>query len=915
MTAVKPPRAAQGMLTRTLPSDVRDVVLGDLEELFQARVASVGAGAASRWYWGQAMAFTLRFSAEGARERLVALRSAALPSWLDVKLGARMLVKSPLLTVTGCVAIATAIAINAGFSEFMRDLYGVIGTAAADDRMVGLVHHDQETADREARVLHDLPRWREGIESVEQIGAAIRLEMSLTGQDGRTVPIDASEMSASGFLLNGATPLLGRTLSSIDDGPQADPVVVLSEGAWRRYFDADPDIVGRAVRMGGTMFEVAGVVPADFRFPSAVEAWVNFRRDPEAYPPRSGPPLVVFGGLAEGRSLEEAQAEVERFGALLAADRPETHARLRPELVGISELSPFPPQFRWILWIARSVMVMLLVVASANVATLVFARNVGRTSEIAVRSALGAGRGRIVTQLFAEAMVLALVSAAVGLFVADQALRYGGRVFWEAQRVEPPIWWEPGMSLTTIVYSLGLAALGAGVVGVLPALRATGSGLAQTLRRAGSGGSSLAFGRLPTFVIVTQIAIAVAMFPLVLTTGVQDFQRQTAAPAFPIDRYLTARILVDSEVQMAAALEDLAGGATGRSVVVTGVTDNFVVGPTLTERYAEMRDDVADRVRQEAGVRSVTLTTRLPGIVGESYPAVSLEVDGQPEREQGWYARSTTADPSFFDVVGRTMALGRAFTPVDYGAGERVAVVNQAFVRDVLGGEAPVGRRVRPFAPGGDPSRPWTEIVGVLADEAAGPEGSSAQIYYPMPVTGEYPVRLLIEVDGDPNALASRLRTIVAEAESGVILDEVIPLGDLRRNEVVQSMFWFSILGFVALVTLLLATAGVYALMSFIVSQRTREIGIRTALGAEPSRVVRGVFARTFTQLGLGAVVGLTLAGLVGPGTFGSDDGRMFVLAGLAVTVVVVAVGFLGCLVPLRRALRIHPTQALRAEG
>ena len=925
----RPPAPLRWLATKLVRGPETRYVLGDLDEAFERDVGRGTSRAHASVRYLRNVVHSA-FSVSSARrqgglrgdrvsERMMDRRRRFTLgiSWLDVKLGLRMLVKSPLLTLTGCVAIATAIGINAGFHEFMRDMLAPVAWLEADDRIVKIANYDVAGGGEDPRLLEDLGRWRDGLETVEHIGAVLSLDMSLVGPDGHATLVDVAEMSASGFEIVGMVPELGRPLFDTDDGPGAEPVMVIGHDAWQRYLAGDPDIIGSTLRLGDTSYRVVGVAPSDFLFPMGQEMWVNFRRDPEAYPARAGPSVIVFGRLAPDRSLAEAEAEIEQFGLRAAADYPQTHARLRPSVTPFAEsFGISADQIRWAIRIARTLLVMLLIVACANIATLVFARNAGRESEIAVRNALGAGRGRIVMQLFAEAMILATISTGLGLAVADWGLRYGGQILWEVQRANPPFWWDPGISLSAVLYSLGLATLGAGVVGILPALRATGRGSHATLQRTGSGGSSLAFGRLPTAVIVVQIAIAVALIPIVLAGTISEFRERFISVSFPTEDYLTARLLVDSEVQLTSTAADQAAGASGgRIISVAGVTDRFRVGPALLARYKEMRDDVAQQVRAEPGVRSFAFTSRLPGLLGQSIPATRLEVDGQPPRDRGWYVRTATAELELFDVVGRSMLSGRPFTMVDYASDQRVAIVNQAFVLRVLSGQGPVGLLVRDFDPDGDDGRPWTEIVGVVPDDVAGPGATQAQIYYPLAGVGEYPMRMLIEFDGDPAAFAPRLRAIVANAAPGVMLDEVFLLDEIRRGEVMSELFWVVALGFVALVTALLATAGVYALMSFIVSQRTREIGIRTALGADPARVVKGVFLRTFIHLGLGVVVGLAVVGVLGSMNLGFEAGGALWFAGGGVSAVLVTVGLIGCVIPVLRALRIQPTEALRADG
>ena len=913
----RPPRLARRLLDIVLPSDARDHVAGDVEELYRRRRREGSALGASLWFWGQAISLSVRFGAERLRDAFIRVAGPFAFSWIDVKLGLRMLVKSPLLTLTGAVAIATAIAINAGFHEFLGDMLSSRMQLPGDQRIVALVQEDLEDGGRESRLLADLARWREGLTTVEGLGAARSTRLNLVAPDGGSTPVDVAEVSASAFDLLGVVPAAGRVLQPADDGPGAEPVVVLGYDLWQRVFAGRRDVVGSAVQLGERQHTVVGVAPEGLRFPTGQEAWINFRLDPAAFAPRSGPGVIVFGRVVAGRTLDEARVELDQVGSRAAADAPEAYAQLRPRLGPFGQMFGLAgnPEVLWIVRGARLFFTLLLVAACATVAPLVFARNATRESEIAVRSALGAGRARIVSQLFAEAMVLALMAAGLGLVVADRGLRWGMDIFWRVQYTDPPFWFDAGLSLPTVLYSLVLAVLGAGVVGILPALGITRGGERATLQRVSTGTRALSFGALPTIVIVVQIAMSVALLPVVLTGVVADFKDNRVSVSFPTENLLTARLMVDSDILRAAEAEERAQGREPRHVTIAGVSDAYPIGDVLLERYDEMRQNVARRLRAEPGVRSVAFTTRRPAIIGQSIPSTRLEIAGEVNPERGRWTQTAHAEAGVFDMIGQTVVVGRPFTGADFTAGG-VALVNQAFVQDVLGGSSPVGRLVRDFREDGDPARPWTEIVGVLADGSAGASAlTRPQIYYPLTEVAVYPLKLLLQVDGDPAAFEPRLRAAVADAEPGLLVDEVYPLDEMRTNEMLSELFFVVTLLFVALVTLLLSTAGVYALMSFLVAQRTREIGIRTAVGAAPGRVVSGVFARALIQLGLGAGVGFAVVGLVMRNSVAEDATGDLLLAAGGVAAVLLVVGLIGCLIPLRRALRIQPMEALSAEG
>jgi hypothetical protein len=374
-------------------------------------------------------------------------------------------------------------------------------------------------------------------------------------------------------------------------------------------------------------------------------------------------------------------------------------------------------------------------------------------------------------------------------------------------------------------------------------------------------------------------------------------------------------MMVDSEIRRVAEAEDAAAGGEPMYVDVFGVSGSYRITGTLLERYDEMAASIRRRLASEPGVRRVAVTSRLPGVVGgTSMPGIRIELDGESNPDRGWAVRFTEADLALFDVIGRTVIDGRAFTAADYVDDQRVALVNTSFVSDLYGGRSPVGRLVRDIRPDGDLERPWTEIVGVIPDDVAGPGGVTPHLYLPLTGPGRYPLKLLVHVDGEAAAFGPRLRALVADAEPGMLIDEVIPLAEMRRSEVLGELFGVAVMLFVALVTMLLSTTGVYALMSFIVAQRTREIGIRTALGAGASLVIGGVFRRALLQLGLGVVLGLAMVGLVLRKSVAEGATRDLILSGVGVAAVLMVVGLIGCAVPLARALRVQPMRALSTE-
>ena len=347
---------------------------------------------------------------------------------LDFKVGLRMLARYPGLTLVGTVAIAVAIALGTVYFEAVNKLQNPRLPIRDADRVVSIRNWDANEFEPEARSLHDFAIWREQVKTVDNLGAAIAFVRNLATEDGRVEPVRGAEITANAFRLMGTAPLLGRTLTEQDERPAEPPVVVISHTLWKTRFASDPAVVGRTVKLGTATATIVGVMPEGFGFPVSQRIWTPLRVDGSTLAPRTGPAVSVFGRLAPGASMEDAQAELDVIGARMAASNPETHKHLRPRVIAYAKplLEGGEALFvRSLLYVVNGIFLMLLAVVCANVATLVFARTATRGWEITVRNALGASRGRIITQLFIEALVLAGLAAVVGLVVAKIALRWG----------------------------------------------------------------------------------------------------------------------------------------------------------------------------------------------------------------------------------------------------------------------------------------------------------------------------------------------------------------------------------------------------------------------------------------------------------------------------------------------------------
>ncbi|HKG90801.1 MAG TPA: ABC transporter permease [Gemmatimonadaceae bacterium] len=899
-----PPRLPRVLLRRALPADLRDAVDGDLHELYAARRAASGAAAAAAWYWLETLSFVMRFSLDRVARGMRAIASgAALPSALDLKLGARMLAKSPGLALVGGLGMAVAVALGTAAYAVVNSYFYPSLPLHEGDRVVALGKFDRRQGSKDEQLLYDFLAWRRELRSVVDLGAFRTIRRNFVSGSGEGDPILLAEMTASGFRVARIPPLLGRTLLDADEQPGAPEVVVIGYDAWQSRFGGDPAVVGREIRLGRDVHTVVGVMPPAFTFPVNDQYWVPLRVDTfsslSAGPrvriaPATGPELYVFGRLAPGATKESAQAELSVLGRRLAAEGPPERAHLEARIDPYTHIiihSDAEDQRRMYA-VLRFLIALLLGVVAMNVAVLVYARTVTRAGEIAVRTALGATRGRIVGQLFAEAFVLSALSALVGLGIVAVGLRMFDQAIAEAFDGRAPFWMRPGLSFGTVLFALAMAVLAAIIVGVLPALRATGAQLRAAMGSLGSGARAR-LGPTWTALIVAEIAIAVALLPPAMYKGALTLRIALQPPGFAAGEYLSTQFLVERDAQ--AGSDSLAERAAADSA-------HAIVTELLT------------RLANEPGVVGTTVTIGPPWEGGGG--TIDVEgVDQPPQR-----VRVATVDTSYFGLFGVRAVAGRAFAPADAALprADRPVIVNRSFVTERLGEGDPIGRRIR-YRSYGDEENPWITIAGVVEDFPAGVKTSGdmiAGMMYHLEAPGESRSAMLtIRLRGQTQeSFMPTLRRIATSVDPMLQLSRTSTLDALHR-EYARAGAQLAI--FVALTVgsvLLLSAAGIHALMSVTVNQRRREIGIRAALGAPRRRILASVLARAARQLALGVGIGLGAAVAVerlSGGEMMNGTGLLLVPGTAAFMLVV---GLLAAAGPARRGLSVQPTEALRAE-
>ena len=868
-------------------------LLGDLAEECDAQLArghrplSVFA-----WYtkeilvaFGCGMRDLIARRGTSGRRPLNTSRLHRLFSWPDLKLSARLLIKHPGLTLVATVGFTVGTAITAGAFAF---LYGALYPHLPlddGDRIVALENWNIAVNNEERHTLHDLAAWRDQMTSVSEVSAFQTVDAIL--ESGRRGPevVRIAEMTASGFRVARVSAMLGRSLGPDDERASAAPVLVIGYDVWQSRFGGNRAVVGEPVRIGNTIHTIVGVMPEGFRFPVNHQYWTAFRHNPNAYARGSGPAIFIFGRLGPGATMTSAQAELAAIGVRSATAFPATHGQLKPRVLPYTRpINDIQDEgIDWSMFALQILISLVSVIIAFNVAVLVYARTASRRGEIAVRTALGASRGRIVTQLFAEALLLALTPAVIGLLLAQRGATLATTLMAEQSAIAgvPPFWTDYSVRPATVVYLLGVVIVTAAIVGVLPALHATRRTTHESLREL-SGSTGIRLGRLWSVFIVAQVAIAVAVLPAVVGVGLGQMRDGLTRYTYPLEEFVSAELNVDQDAT------------------------------PLGQRWTELKR----RLEAEASVAGVTFTASLPGRnIAVPFEAQRGSFGSEPARVIG-------IDLDYLRLHGARLVAGRALDRRDVSDVSNPVIVNRAFVRKILKGDEAIGRRIRPMAtdPRVNVPPPWFEIVGVAEDLQSNPidpDAVNARVFYP--VTSEQVSRasLIVRFRGPARISLDRgfaytLADVTASIDRSLQLGAVRLVDEASRKERSVVELTALAVGLLMLTVLLLSAAGVHALMSFTVTQRWREIGIRTALGGAPHRVLGSIFSRVGKQVGLGVVIGLGGAIAIESAAGGLVMKGQPAIAIPVITLIVIAVGVLAAIGPARRGLRIAPTDALK---
>ena len=842
----------------------------------------------------------------------------------DVRSAVRRLAGQRGFTVTALVTLALGIGAN---TAMFGIVYGLMLRPLPYPDADRLVRVGESMGGRAALLSNRSMPLLEDAESFEGLAVYRESSVEWAGPDG-VVTLGGAAVSPGMFPLLRAAPRLGRLFNEDEAREGADRVVLLSHRAWTNRFASDPDIVGTPLEIDGDPYTVVGVLAEGFYFPNPDgEFWTPLVVPPFAPPAAAvaGQPrmvvLIAFNGLgrlAPGVSPERAATEVRtRLQAgSTSSGLPAGAARAVAGAIGRSEARVVPlleemvGAYRPALTALTAATTLVLLIACINVAGLLLARGVTRRRGLAVCAALGAGRGRLVRQLLTESVVLGAAGGVLGLAAAAVVLRaVPALVPGDIARLD-----QVGIDGLSVAFTVGLSIAAGLLFGAAPAFQWSRIDLVSTLNegsaQAPGGFRLLRSNRARAALAVAQVALA-----LVLLVGAGLLLRSFVG-LVTVDRgYDPANVIAARVRNPDTAIRPDTRPESIPELLAAG------------RRFQESLLEETARLEDLSEVAAVGLASRLPLASSPGGTTTTVMPAGAPEPTDPGdlpRARLNIVSPGYFDAMRLRLVSGRAFTPLDGTAGPPVLVINETLAREVFGGEPAVGQRV--LAVAGDADDP-AEVIGVVADvryDGLAAAGSPGEAYVPLQQIDRLRSMggfssgsmLVVRTEGDPLAVIPFLREAVAAANPNASVDEVMTMDARLSAAVAQPRFYAVFVGFFAALALFLAAFGIYALLSYTVSQRRREIGVRMALGARPGDVVALVVRQGAGLVAAGAVLGLFGAAassrLLESFLFGvgADDPLTFVAAPAAL----VAVALVACWLPGRRAARIHPMDALRVE-
>ncbi len=798
----------------------------------------------------------------------------------DVRFGMRMMARSPGFTGVALITMALGIGANTAIFSLVNGVLLKPLPYPEADRIVYLRENNLPRGWTSFSIAPlNFWDWQEQNRSLELIAAFRRTTVTYTGGD-RPESLSAHLVSQDYLKILGGEPVQGRGITVEDLDPGREGVILLDHGFWEQSFGGDPDVLGRRMVLDGVPRTIIGVLPEGWRplNRSGTDVILPLRPAPWWQEARGSHFLRGIARLKPGTTVEQAQADLSSVAAALEAEYPATNAGWGASVTPLDDviLGQARPQ----LLILLASVGLVLLIACANVANMTLARASDRGREIAIRTALGAGRARVVRQLLAESILLSLLGGVLGVFLAFVSLEV---VFARWPEILPRMQ-EIDINGTVLFFTAGVSLVSGLLFGLFPALSVVGSNLAEALRKSTWSIAGHSSRRLQAGLVVAEVSLAVV---LLVGSGLlirSLLALQNENPGFEMHNRLALSTPLP-ESKYATREEALAYG-----------------------------DATLERLAAIAGVETVAITTMIP--VSGRDEIWSLEVEGRPpggpDEEISVLLYRVSAD--YFETMGIPVRVGREFTPNDREGSVRVAVVSESFARQHLPGEDPVGKRIR-F---GGEGNPFVEIVGVVGEVQHYHLGrtSMAQVYLPFPQRPDHDVSFVIKASVPPLSLVRVVRTAIQALDPDQPLVGVQTMEQIIAFDTSGPRFRTTLLTSFGLTALLLAVVGLYGVMSYTVAQRSKEIGVRMALGAQQHTILRLILRDGVPLVVTGAVVGLAgafvLTRLLGSMLFGVGVRDPGVFA--TVPLLLVAVATVAMLIPARRATRVDPVKTLAPE-
>jgi putative ABC transport system permease protein len=800
----------------------------------------------------------------------------------DVRYGARMMLRNPGFTAVALLAITLGIGANTTtFSAIDATLFHPFDFPN-QQRLVMLWERVFEHGFSRGSVSPaNALDWKEQNQTFEQLAVINQRYFDLAEND-EPERFFGYFVSASFFDILGAHALYGRTFVADEGQAGKDQVVVLKHNLWQRRFAADPNIINQTIRLNGKSFTVIGVMPADFNYPfNGGELWAPLVFDPKASTNRGSHFLQVIGLLKPGVTIEQAGEDLGAIAARAAVEFPETNAGRGVNIVSLTEDATRGSRMYAPVMLAAIGFVLLI--ACANVANLLLVRGSSRQKEIAIRLAMGASRGRLVRQLLTESILLSLVGGLLGLLLSIWGLKSLSRSIPDDFSRFIPGWHNLTLNRTTFMFTLVVSVATGLLVGLMPALQSTRTDFNEALKDGGKGTSGKASrNRARSALVVAEIALS-----LVLLIG--------------------AGLMIRSFVEMLSS--DF--GVNPTNVLTMDVSlpgEKYDKVDPRTDFYNQL----LSRVAALPGVTHVGGVGNLP--MGGSNSSGAFEQIGQTIYQQGKqpHVLFTPITPGYLEAIGTRLVRGRDLNEQDRKDTPLVALVNEKFTREFLGGSDPIGQQFK------QAGSPLVSIVGVTADVMNGDfeDRRDPQIYVPYAQESWRSMSLVIRSDSEPAKLTSAVRGEVSRLDKTLPVFNVKPMERVIGERMSPKRLATAMMAIFAVLALALAGVGIYAVMSYSVSQRSHEIGIRRALGAQPADIFKLIFRQGLILTSMGLAIGLL-------GAIATTRAMSQLLYGVTTTdpatyigisLLLGLVAMLACYVPTRKAIRVDPMIALRYE-